>query len=70
LFEKPQRTNLLKMKVQRYNAHREHINVIPTKRQNKFRKTFENMEGFSIVMPVTGLIRPNTGKEDNDDRKH
>jgi hypothetical protein len=22
------------------------------------------MEGFSFVMPVTGLNRPNTGKED------
>jgi hypothetical protein len=26
------------------------------------------MEGFSCVTPVTGLNRPNTGKEDNDDR--
>jgi hypothetical protein len=25
------------------------------------------MEGFSFVTPVTGLNRPNTGKEDNDD---
>jgi hypothetical protein len=25
------------------------------------------MEGFSFVMPVTGLNRPNTGKEDDDD---
>jgi hypothetical protein len=25
------------------------------------------MEGFSFVMPVTGLSRPNTGKEDDDD---
>jgi hypothetical protein len=24
------------------------------------------MEGFSFVMPVTGLNRPNTGKEDDD----
>jgi hypothetical protein len=24
-------------------------------------------EGFSFVTPVTGLNRPNTGKEDNDD---
>jgi hypothetical protein len=39
---------------------------VPTKRKKKFRKTFENMEGFSFVTPVTGLNRPNTGKEDND----
>jgi hypothetical protein len=25
------------------------------------------MEGFSFVTPVTGLNRPNTGKEDGDD---
>jgi hypothetical protein len=25
------------------------------------------MEGFSFVTPVTGLNRPNTGKEDEDD---
>jgi hypothetical protein len=25
------------------------------------------MEGFSFVAPVTGLSRPNTGKEDDDD---
>jgi hypothetical protein len=25
------------------------------------------MEGSSIVTPVTGLNRPNTGKEDDDD---
>jgi hypothetical protein len=25
------------------------------------------MEGFSFVMPVTGLNKPNTGKEDDDD---
>jgi hypothetical protein len=36
------------------------------KRENKFRKTFEKMEGFSFVTPVTGLNRPYTGKEDND----
>jgi hypothetical protein len=40
---------------------------IPTKRENKFRKTFEKMEGFSFVTPVTGLNRPNTGKEYDDD---
>jgi hypothetical protein len=25
------------------------------------------MEGFSFVTPVTGLNRPNAGKEDDDD---
>jgi hypothetical protein len=25
------------------------------------------MEGFNFVTPVTGLNRPNTGKEDDDD---
>jgi hypothetical protein len=25
------------------------------------------MEGFSVVTPVTGVSRPNTGKEDDDD---
>jgi hypothetical protein len=25
------------------------------------------MEGFGFVTPVTGLNRPNTGKEDDDD---
>jgi hypothetical protein len=25
------------------------------------------MEGFSFVTPLTGLNRPNTGKEDNGD---
>jgi hypothetical protein len=25
------------------------------------------MEGFSFVIPVTGLNRPNTGKEDDND---
>jgi hypothetical protein len=33
----------------------------------KFRKPFEKMEGFSLVTPVTGLNRPNTGKEDDDE---
>jgi hypothetical protein len=37
--------------------------------ENKFRKTFEKMEGFSFVTPVTGLNRPNTGKEDDDEIK-
>jgi hypothetical protein len=32
----------------------------------KCRKTFEKMERFSFVTPVTGLNRPNTGKEDDD----
>jgi hypothetical protein len=40
---------------------------IPTTREKKFRKTFEEMEGFSFVTPITGLNRPNTGKEDDDD---
>jgi hypothetical protein len=40
---------------------------IPTKREKKFRKTFEKMEEFSFVTPVTSLNRPNTGKEDDDD---
>jgi hypothetical protein len=34
--------------------------------EKKFRKTFEKMEGLSFVTPVTGLNRPNTGKEDDD----
>jgi hypothetical protein len=37
---------------------------IPTKREKKCSKTFEKMEGGT---PVTGLNRPNTGKEDDDD---
>jgi hypothetical protein len=36
------------------------------KRKWKFRKTFEKMEGFSFVKPVTGLNGPNTGKEDDE----
>jgi hypothetical protein len=35
-------------------------------RENKFRKTFEKMEGFRVVTPVTGLNSPNTGKEDDE----
>jgi hypothetical protein len=27
------------------------------------------MEGFSFVTPVTGLNRPTTGKEDDDEKK-
>jgi hypothetical protein len=37
------------------------------KMEKKFRQTFEKMEGFSFVTPVTGLNRPNTGKQDDDD---
>jgi hypothetical protein len=37
-----------------------------TKREKKFRHTFEKMEGFSFVKPITGLNRPNTGKEEDD----
>jgi hypothetical protein len=40
---------------------------MPTSREKKFRQTFEKMEGFSFVTPVTGLNKPNTGKEDDDD---
>jgi hypothetical protein len=40
---------------------------IPTKREKKFRKTFEKMEGFSFITPVTGLNRLNTGKNDDDE---
>jgi hypothetical protein len=36
-------------------------------KEKKFRQTFEKMEGFSFVTPVTGLNRPNNGKEDDDD---
>jgi hypothetical protein len=42
---------------------------IPTKMEKKFRKTFEKMEGFSFVTLVTGLNRPNTTKEDDDDNR-
>jgi hypothetical protein len=40
---------------------------LPTKREKKFRQTFEKMEGFSFVTSVTGPNRPNTAKEDGDD---
>jgi hypothetical protein len=30
----------------------------------KIKKTFEKMEEFSFVTPITSLNRPNTGKED------
>jgi hypothetical protein len=43
------------------------VSKIPTKRENKFRKIFEKREGFSFVMPVTGLNRPNTGRKDDDE---
>jgi hypothetical protein len=33
---------------------------------NTPRQTFKKMEGFSFVTHVTGLNRPNTGKEDDD----
>jgi hypothetical protein len=36
----------------------------------KFRMTFEKMEGFSFVTPVTVLNRPNTGKEDDDEKSN
>jgi hypothetical protein len=35
--------------------------------EKKFRKTFEKMEEFIFVTPVTGLNRPNTGKKDDDE---
>jgi hypothetical protein len=41
--------------------------ILIYKREKKLRQTFEKMEGFSFVTPVTGLNRPNTGKEDDDD---
>jgi hypothetical protein len=37
-----------------------------TVRENKFRKTFETMTGLCHIMPVTGLKRRNTGKDDDD----
>jgi hypothetical protein len=40
--------------------------LIKSKREKKFRQIFEKMEGFSFITPVTGLNRPNTGKEDDD----
>jgi hypothetical protein len=35
--------------------------------EKKCRQTFEKMEGFSFVTLVTGLNRPNTEKEGDDD---
>jgi hypothetical protein len=35
--------------------------------EKKFRQTFEKMEGFSFVTTLTGVNRPNTGKDDDDD---
>jgi hypothetical protein len=43
------------------------LELFNSKRENKFRKTFGKAEGFSFVTPVTGLNRPNTGKENDDD---
>jgi hypothetical protein len=40
---------------------------LPAEREKKFRKTLEKMEGFSFMTPVTGVNRPNTGREDDDD---
>jgi hypothetical protein len=40
---------------------------VPTKREKKLRKTFEKMEGFSFVTTITGLYRPNSGKDDDND---
>jgi hypothetical protein len=41
---------------------------IPWRRRHDLctKKTFEKMERFSSVRPVTGLNRPNTGKEDEE----
>jgi hypothetical protein len=36
------------------------------KRSKEEKKTFEKMEGFSFVTPVTGLSGPNAGKEDDE----
>jgi hypothetical protein len=36
--------------------------------EKKFRKAFEKMDGLSFVTHVTGLNRPNTGKEDDECR--
>jgi hypothetical protein len=33
--------------------------------EKKIRKIFEKMGGFRFVTPVTGLHRPNTGKEND-----
>jgi hypothetical protein len=35
------------------------------KRKKKFGKTSEAMEEFCFVISVTGLNRPNTGKDDD-----
>jgi hypothetical protein len=39
--------------------------VITPNTNQKRKETYA--EGFSFVTPVTGLNRPNTGKEDDDD---
>jgi hypothetical protein len=46
---------------------KEHVDRLSSDRIPKIRKTFDKMEGFSLVTPVTGLYRRNTGKEDDDD---
>jgi hypothetical protein len=52
---------LIALKVlQNGNRTEKNDSKIPTKRENKFWKTFEKMEGFSFVTPITGLNRPNT----------
>jgi hypothetical protein len=43
------------------------LKYVSTKRENKFRKTYEKMEVFSLVTPVTCPNRLNIGKEDDDD---
>jgi hypothetical protein len=50
------------MQIELFTSYKQDL----TKREKKFRKTSEKMEGFSSVKPVTGLSRPNTGKEDDD----
>jgi hypothetical protein len=37
-----------------------------TRRKKKCGKTSEMMEGFSYVISITGLSRPNTGLDDED----
>jgi hypothetical protein len=45
---------------------RKNDSKIPPISEKKIRTTFEKMEGFNFVTPVTGLNRPNTGQEDDD----
>jgi hypothetical protein len=49
----------------RYNPQK-HFKV-STERERKLRKTFEMMEELCHVMLITGLKRPNTGKNDDDE---